>query len=135
MKKEQAIKLCGEKINELKAIIAALKTNETLSKATRGTQLYARGRERRVLHLISALCELVGAAGQEIKLSEEDMNTFVLITTLASERVQREQVVVNKGDTLVALLKKYENKKDVYNKITKAATSAGLTMSADGIFN
>lgn len=131
MKKEQAIKLCGEKINELKATIASLKTNETLSKATRGTQLYARGRERRVLHLISALCEQLS----EIKLSEEDMNTFVLITTLASERVQHEQVVINKGDTLVALLKKYENKKDVYNKITKAATAAGLTMSADGTFN
>ena len=118
MNKSQSIKLIDEKIDELKSTIASLKVNETLSKATRGTQLYARGRERRILQLVK---ELVSAVPAETKLTEASMDTFVLITTLASERVQQKAVEVKEGDKLMDLLKKYEDRKDILKKLQAAA--------------
>ena len=118
MNKSQSIKLIDEKVDELKSTIASLKTNETLSKSTRGTQLYARGRERRVLLLIK---ELINAIPAETKLTETSMGTFVLITTLASERTRYDAVEVKEGDKLMDLLKKYEDRKDILKKLQAAA--------------
>lgn len=132
MKKIAATKLVNEKIVELKSTIASLKTNDTLSKATRGTQLYARGKERRVLHLINSLIE---QCGDELKLSEDDMNTFVLITTLASERAKPTQVEVREGDTAFALaFGKYKDVKNINEKLMKAADRAGLKLNDKGVF-
>lgn len=118
MNKSQTIKLIDEKVDELKATIASLKTNDTLTKSTRGTQLYARGRERRVLQLVK---ELISNCNAETKLSESSMNTLVLITTLASERVKQQAVEVKEGDKLMDLLKKYEDRKDILKKLQAAA--------------
>ena len=76
MDKKVSVKLVEEKINELTSVIASLKTNETISKATRGTQLYSRGRERRILHLIKSLIE---QAGENAKLDKNDQETFAQI--------------------------------------------------------
>lgn len=118
MNKSQTVKFIDEKVEELKSTIASLKTNETLSKSTRGTQLYARGRERRVLLLIR---ELVSNCNDSMKLSEPSMNTLTLITTLASERTQQKAVEVKEGDKLMDLLKKYEDRKDILKKLQAAA--------------
>ena len=133
MKKNEAIKLCDEKIAELKTIIAALKTNNEISKATRGTQLYARGRERRVLHLINAL---IAQCNDDIKFNENDLNTFVLITTLASERAPRVVLEVHAGDSAFELaFGKYKDVKDINNKLVVAAEKAGLKLdTATGKF-
>lgn len=117
--------LCEEKINELKASIAAMKTNETLSKATRGTQLYKMGRERRVLHLVKSLVE---QCDSKLKLSEDDMDTFTLITTLISERAPRSSVECKEGDSITELLTKYAEIRDVYGKLTRYCESHGLVM-------
>ena len=117
--------LCEEKINELKASIAAMKTNETLSKATRGTQLYKMGRERRVLHLVKSLVE---QCDSKLNLSEEDMDTFTLITTLISERAPRSSVECKEGDSITELLTKYTEVRDVYGKLTRYCESHGLKM-------
>lgn len=117
--------LCEEKINELKASIAAMKTNETLSKATRGTQLYKMGRERRVLHLVKSLVE---QCDSKLKLSEDDMDTFTLITTLISERAPRSSVECKEGDSITELLTKYAEVRDVYGKLTRYCESHGLIM-------
>lgn len=130
MKKNDAIKLIDERIVELKTVIAELKTSTAISKSTRGTQLYARGKERRVLELIRELCSQL----TNIKLSESTMNTFTLITTLNTERAKRTAVEVNEGDLVITLLKKYENVKNVYNKIMSAAEKNGLILSTDGKF-
>lgn len=130
MKKNDAIKLIDERIVELKTVIAELKTSTAISKSTRGTQLYARGKERRVLELIRELCSHL----TDIKLSESTMNTFTLITTLNTERVKRTTVEVNEGDLVITLLKKYENVKNVYNKIMSAAEKNGLVLGTDGKF-
>ena len=125
MNKSQTIKFIDEKVDELKSTIASLKTNETLSKSTRGTQLYAKGRERRVLLLIK---ELVSNCNAETKLSEPSMNTLTLITTLASERTQQKAVEVKEGDKLMDLLKKYEDKKDILKKLQTAAEKIGCVV-------
>lgn len=120
--------LVDEKINELKSQIAAMKVNETLSKNTRGTQLYKLGRDRRVLHLIRSLLTLAGDDDGLVELSENDMDTFVLITTLAGERAERSSIEVNEGDSILELLQKYEEKKDLQKKLATACEKKGLKL-------
>lgn len=120
--------LVDEKIDELKSQIAAMKVNETLSKNTRGTQLYKLGRDRRVLHLIRSLLTLAGDDDGLVELSENDMNTFVLITTLAGERAERSSIEVNEGDSILELLQKYEEKKDLQKKLATACEKKGLKL-------
>ena len=121
--------LVDEKINELKSQIAAMKVNETLSKNTRGTQLYKLGRDRRVLHLIRSLLTLAGDGDGLVELNENDMNTFVLITTLAGERTARSSIEVKEGDSILELLQKYADKKDIQKKLQTACEKVGLIMN------
>lgn len=116
----------NDKINELKSQIAAMKVNKTLSKNTRGTQLYKLGRERRVLHLINSLISQLG--DNNIKLDEADMDTFVLITTLAGERAERVSVTCQEGDNILDLLQKYADKKDLQNKLAAYCEKNGLKL-------
>ena len=118
--------LCEEKIADLKSQIAAMKVNEDISKNTRGTQLYKLGRERRVLHLVSSL---VSQLGDKVKLNGDDMDTFVLITTLAGERAARSSIEVKEGDSIQSLLEKYQDKKDIFKKLQTACEKAGLRMN------
>lgn len=125
MKQVQYTKLVEEKINELKSTIASLKTSDAVTKNTRGTQLYKLGRERRVLHLINSLLTQLG---DNTKLEKDDLDTFVLITTLASERAERTSIEVCEGDSILDLLQKYDGKKDIQHKLTTACEKAGLKL-------
>lgn len=116
----------NNKIDELKSQIAAMKVNETLSKNTRGTQLYKLGRERRVLHLINSLVSQLG--DNNIKLDEADMDTFVLITTPAGERAERVSVTCQEGDNILDLMQKYADKKDLQNKLAAYCEKNGLKL-------
>lgn len=117
-------KLVDEKIDELKKAIITMTarptddpTNPTyVSKSTKQTQLYHLKRERKVLHLIKALIE----ANPDAVLSQEDQETFVSITTLASERVTT-KYIFNEGDDLLDLMEKYPNlsRKDMEVKLDK----------------
>ena len=122
--------ICEEKICDLKSQIAAMKTNESISKNTRGTQLYKLGRERRVLHLINSLITQVG---DKVKFDKDDMDTFVLITTLASERTARSSIEVKEGDSILELLQKYDGVKDIQKKLKKACEDAGLMIDGPTI--
>ena len=118
--------LCEEKIADLKSQIAAVKVNETVSKNTRGTQLYKLSRDRRVLHLINTLLTQVG---NKIRLLDDDIDTLVLITTLSGERAVRSSVEVHEGDSIQELLEKYQDKKDILKKLQNACEKAGLRMN------
>lgn len=122
MKKVQSIKLVEEKIDDLKTIIASLKTNEAISKNTRGTQLYARSRERRVLNLITSLLQ---QCGDEIKLSETDMDTFTLITTLSTERTVN-TFEAKAGESFMDVMKRYPKRS--IEKIEASLAKIGLTI-------
>lgn len=116
--------LVDEKIDELKKAIITMTarptddpTNPTyVSKSTKQTQLYHLKRERKVLHLIRSLIE----ANPDVKLTQEDQETFVSITTLASERTVT-KYVFNEGDDLLDLMEKYPNlsRKDMDTKLEK----------------
>lgn len=116
--------LVDEKIDELKKAIITMTarptddpTNPTyVSKSTKQTQLYHLKRERKVLHLIRSLIE----ANPDVKLAQEDQETFVSITTLASERTLT-KYVFNEGDDLLDLMEKYPNlsRKDMDTKLEK----------------
>ena len=116
--------LVEEKINELTKAIKVMTARETedrtnptyISKNTKQTQLYHMKRERRVLALVKSLV----AANPDLTLSQEDQETFVLITTLASERTNT-KYVFNIGDSLLDIMTKYENlsRKDLDTKLEK----------------
>ena len=124
--------LVEEKINELTKAIKVMTARETedrtnptyISKNTKQTQLYHMKRERRVLALVKSLV----AANPNLTLSQEDQETFVLITTLASERTNT-KYVFNVGDSLLDIMTKYENlsRKDLDTKLEKL----GLKMDYD----
>lgn len=127
------LSLVDGKIDELKKSIATMKTRNVedptdptyISKNTRSTQLYHMQREKRVLGLVRALI----AANPDVTLAPEDMETFVSITTLASERVLT-KYVFNVGDSLLDIMTKYENlsRKDLDAKLEKL----GLKMDYAG---
>lgn len=116
--------LVEEKINELTKAIKVMTARETedrtnptyISRNTKQTQLYHMRRERKVLALVKSLV----AANPNLTLSQEDQETFVLITTLASERTNT-KYVFNIGDSLLDIMTKYENlsRKDLDTKLEK----------------
>lgn len=114
--------LVDEKINDLKSQIAAVKVSDKLTKNTRGTQLYKLGRERRVLQLIRSLIT------DDTKLSDADMDTLVLITTLASERTARTSVECAAGDKILDLMQKYDGLKYLSEKLNKYCEANGLKL-------
>lgn len=123
------ISLAEEKINELTSFIKVMTARETedkndptyIAKSTKQTQLYHMKRERRVLALVKNLI----AANPDVKLSPEDQETFVLITTLSSER-KATKYVFNEGDDLYETMSKYENlsRKDLEKKLEKIGLKA-----------
>lgn len=113
--------LVDEKINELKSVIAKTKTDDKITNNTRGTKLYKLGRDRRVLCLIRTLLETC----DESKLSDADKDTLTLLTTLENERTAY-KVEVQEGDSIMDLLQKYQDTKDIAAKIQKACERNGL---------
>lgn len=113
--------LVDEKINELKSVIAETKTDDKITRNTRGTKLYKLGRNRRVLCLIRTLLDTY----DENKLSDADKDTLTLLTTLENERTVY-KVEVHEGDSIMNLLQEYQDVKDIMSKITKACERSGL---------
>ena len=116
--------LVNEKIDELTTAIKVMMARNTedptnptyIAKSTKQTQLYHLKRERRVLRLIKSLL----AASPDVTLSSEDQETFVLVTTLATERAVT-KYVFKEGDDIFELMTKYENlsRKDMEAKVAK----------------
>lgn len=126
------ISIVDGKINELTSLIKVMTARETenkldptyIAKSTKQTQLYHMKRERRVLALIKHLI----AANPDLQLSQEDQETFVLITTLSEER-KTTKYQFNEGDDLYDIYRKYENlsRKDLDKKLEKLGLKADFT--------
>lgn len=121
MNKKDAIKLIDEKIADIKAAIAETKTSTEISKATRGTKLYALSRERRTIQLIR---DLIAAGGDKVRLPDDSLSTFTLLTTLSSERVVRVGIEAVVGDDILDIARKYPNKS--LAKITQQLRSKSM---------
>ena len=112
------VQMVDEKLVDLKMEIAKTKTAEDVTKNTRGTKLYKLGRDRRILSLIKTLLE----SSPDIKLKGAERDTLVLITTLST-------IEVNEGDSILELLQKYEDKKNIQQKLQEACEKKGLVMN------
>ena len=118
------VQMVDEKLGDLKMEIAKTKTAEDVTKNTRGTKLYKLGRDRRILSLIKTLLE----SSPDIKLEGAERDTLVLITTLSTEHV-RTTIEVNEGDSILEHLQKYEDKKNIQQKLQEACEKKGLVMN------
>lgn len=103
-----------ERINALKAGAK----DGSISENTMRTQTFKLRHDLKMMGIIKAL------------LSDEEVNDedFTSVFTLTKER-EAGTIEVHKGDKLMELLVKYADKKDVMNKIGKAAEKQGLAIN------
>lgn len=131
MTKMEMILAIHNKVVELNDEIKTIKANKSLAKMTRNTQSSARRREIKVLNFIGRLIP-----EEEIKLTDDDLDVFEMLTALRGIRQGGIQVIVRKGDNVLQLLQKYKDVKDVWTKVMNAGAKAGLTYDAStGTFN
>lgn len=126
-KKSTLLAAINSKVVELMTLAAETKADETLSKNTRQTKSYNLRKDAHTLQVMGAFLEAVEK--EDINLSGDLADWFTQATQPKAEAKVYEKVVVNKGDSLMALLQKYSDRKDAYNKILKAAEEAGLKVN------
>lgn len=124
--------LIDEKIKDVSKQESVMKTRNVtdktdptyISKSTRGTQLYHMKREKQELHLLRTLIE----ANPNVELKGEDLDVFVLMTTLSSERVTT-KYVFNEGDNILEVMDKYPNlnRKSLEEKVAKQGLALDFT--------
>ena len=132
MKTFEMIKAVETKVQEMQESLETLLKSD-VSENTRRTQKFQRTKaihDMLILNTILHQCDK-----DEIILNEEEQKWFTSMVALTSERKAAYTVEVHEGDRVMDLMKKYENVKDVYHKLMKAAEEAGLKADfANGVF-
>ena len=132
MKTVEMIKAVEMKMSEMESLLDELLKSD-VSENTKRTQKFQRTKaihEMGVLNTILHQC-----VGDEVGFTEEEQKWFDSMVTLTSGRKAKFTVEVHEGDRVMDLMKKYENVKDVYHKLMKAAEEAGLKADfANGVF-
>lgn len=132
MKTFEMIKAVETKVQEMQESLETLLKSD-VSENTKRTQKFQRTKaihDMLVLNTILHQCDK-----DEIVLNEEVQKWFTSMVALTSERKAAYTVEVHEGDRVMDLMKKYENVKDVYHKLMKAAEEAGLKADfANGVF-
>ena len=116
MEKKTLQSLVNERVEDLKVSITTTINSDTIAEATKGTKLYALRKERRVLQFIN---ELVSQLPDEVKLSEDAHDTLVLITRLQDEKVKAAKFYVEEGESIVSIMERYPNRKNLMKSITE----------------
>ena len=116
MEKKTLQSLVNERVEDLKVSITTTINSDTIAEATKGTKLYALRKERRVLQFIN---ELVSQLPDEVKLSEAAQDTLVLITRLQDEKVKAAKFYVEEGESIVSIMERYPNRKNLMKSITE----------------
>lgn len=124
MKTVEMINAVEMKINEMESNLDQLLKSD-VSENTKRTQKFQRTKG---IHTMIVLNAVLHQAGDEIGLSEEVQKWFTSMVTLTSERKAKYTVEVHKGDSILELLEKYKEVKDIYNKIMGAVKEQGLTV-------
>lgn len=124
MKTVEMINAVEMKINEMESNLDQLLKSD-VSENTKRTQKFQRTKD---IHTMIVLNAVLHQAGDEIGLSEEVQKWFTSMVTLTSERKAKYTVEVHKGDSILELLEKYKEVKDIYNKIMGAVKEQGLTV-------
>jgi hypothetical protein len=118
-----------ERLAELKSALIALKDGknvkgESLAKNTISTMRHHFTRDQRTLSLIKDL--LSSIPGDTVKLQEASLVGF---NQLVYPQEVGARVQVTEGDSILALLDKYGDVKDLKTKMEKAAEKAGLKLN------
>lgn len=124
MKTVEMINAVEMKINEMESNLDQLLKSD-VSENTKRTQKFQRTKDIRAMIVLNAVLH---QAGNEIGLSEEVQKWFTSMVTLTSERKAKYTIEVHKGDSILELLEKYKEVKDIYNKIMGAVKEQGLTV-------
>ena len=125
MEKKTLQSLVNERVEDLKVSITTTIASDTIAEATKGTKLYALRKERRVLQLIG---ELVSQLPDEVKLSEDAHDTLVLITRLQDEKVKAAKFYVEEGESIVSIMERYPNRKNLMKSIKAYCENNGLRL-------
>ena len=132
MKTFEMTKAVETKVQEMQESLEALLKSD-VSENTKRTQKFQRTKaihDMLILNTVLHQCDK-----DEIILNEEVQKWFTSMVALTSERKAAYTVEVHEGDRVMDLMKKYENVKDVYHKLMKAAEEAGLKADfANGVF-
>lgn len=132
MKTMEMIKMVELKMDEMESLLDELLKSD-VSENTKRTQKFQRTKaihDMAVLNTILHQC-----VGDEVGFTEEEQKWFNSMVTLTSERKAKFTVEVHEGDKVMELMEKYQDVKDVYHKLMKAAEEAGLKADfAKGIF-
>ena len=132
MKTFEMTKAVETKVQEMQESLETLLKSD-VSENTKRTQKFQRTKaihDMLILNTILHQCDK-----DEIILNEEEQKWFTSMVALTSERKAAYTVEVHEGDRVMDLMKKYENVKDVYHKLMKAAEEAGLKADfANGVF-
>lgn len=115
-KKPDWSKLIEEKLVEVKGSIAVLKTGGK----EKSTQLYQKRREARTLILISHLLSGEG-------MTADDQEHLVSLTTLVEERA-RVVFELQIGDTVMNIMNRYPNKKNLLKAVHEYCAKHGLML-------
>lgn len=124
MKTVEMINAVELKIGEMEFNLKQL-LNSDVSENTKRTQKFQRTKDIRAMIILNTVLH---QASDEIGLSEEVQKWFTSMVTLTSERKAKYTVEVHKGDSVLELLEKYKEVKDIYNKIMSAVKEQGLTV-------
>lgn len=139
--KEMVIAL-NDKVVEMTENLETL-LNSDVSENTKKTQKFQRTKEIRELTVMLRLLQRLEQCNGHDNLnsfgsntlSEEEFKWFESFTTLTSERKAKQIVEVTEGDSVMGLMQKYADVKDIYKKMMSAAEKAGLKADfAKGIF-
>lgn len=132
MKTVEMIKMVELKMAEMESLLDELLKSD-VSENTKRTQKFQRTKaihDMAVLNTILHQC-----VGDEVGFTDEEQKWFNSMVTLTSERKAKFTVEVHEGDKVMELMEKYQDVKDVYHKLMKAAEEAGLKADfAKGIF-
>lgn len=132
MKTFEMIEAVEAKVQEMQESLETLLKSD-VSENTKRTQKFQRTKAIHDMLILSTV--LHQCVGDEVGFLEEEQKWFDSMVTLTSERKAKFTVEVHEGDRVMDLMKKYENVKDVYHKLMKAAEEAGLKADfANGVF-
>ena len=132
MKTVEMIKAVEMKISEMTLALDELLKSD-VSENTKRTQKFQRNKAIHDLCVLNTI--LHQAVGEEIGFTDEEQKWWDSMVTLTSTRKAKFTVEVHEGDKVMELMEKYQDVKDVYHKLMKAAEEAGLKADfAKGIF-
>ena len=125
MKTVEMIKAVEMKISEMELALDELLKSD-VSGNTKRTQKFQRNKAIHDMCVLNTI--LHQAVPEEVVFTEAEQKWWDSMVTLTSERKAKYTVEVHKGDSILELLEKYKEVKDIYNKIMSAVKEQGLAV-------